>query len=293
MNSEAKDASRKLFEVYSLLRDHFGYHHPWWPGSPLEVTLTALLVQQCDWSAAWAGVGRLRAGGLLSLPALASVAPEEVQAAIRGVAFAPTKGRRLVGLARSLLGRGFREVEAYLAPDRATAALRHDLLSLAGVGQETADAILCFASDGHPSFVVDEYTRRAFRRLGAFPELGEGFWSQPYGRLKCFFEDHILAGLPLYDAFDFAPGVRRDVALFRDFHAQVVELGKHHCLRRNPCCAGRGRNGWKGYAFCESHCGPGECSGCPLRRRCHEGTNNGQSEGGIPGSRRRSRGPRR
>jgi HhH-GPD superfamily base excision DNA repair protein len=148
MAAEGTTASRKLFEVYSLLRDHFGYYHPCWPGTPLEVTLTALLVQQCDWSAAWAGVHRMREGGFLSLPALASSAPGDVHGCIRGVAFAPTKARRLVGLARSLLGRGFREVEAYLAPARATAALRHDLLSLAGVGQETADAILAFASEG-------------------------------------------------------------------------------------------------------------------------------------------------
>src|SRR5215467_7075843 len=116
MATEAPDASRKLFEVYARLRGHFGYHHPWWPGTPLEVALTAVLVQRCDWSAAWAGVRRLRQGGLLSLSALAVAAPEEVRAALRGVAFAPTKARRLVGLARSLVGRGFTELEAYLAP---------------------------------------------------------------------------------------------------------------------------------------------------------------------------------
>jgi endonuclease-3 related protein len=269
MATAVEGASRKLFEVYALLRGHFGYQHPWWPGSPLEITLTAILVQQCDWSAAWAGVRRLRDGGLLSLPALASAAAEEVQSRIRGVAFAPTKARRLVGLARCLLGRGIREIETYLAPDRPTADLRRDLLSLDGVGPETADAVLTFASDGHPSFVVDEYTRRAFRRLGVFPELGDDFWDRPYGRLQRFFEGHILSGLALYDGFALAPGVRRDVALFRDFHAQLVELGKHHCLRQNPCCTRQGRNGWKDYAFCRSHCGPGACPACPLSRACH------------------------
>jgi endonuclease III-like uncharacterized protein len=125
------------------------------------------------------------------------------------------------------VGRGFTEVEAYLAPGRAATCLRQDLLSLAGVGPETADAILTFASEAHPSFVVDEYTRRAFRRLGVFAELGEDFWSRPYGRLQRFFEGHVLTGLALYDGFEFAPGVRREAALFRDFHAQLVELGKH------------------------------------------------------------------
>jgi endonuclease III len=177
------------------------------------------------------------------------------------------------------------------SPDWATAALRHDLLSLAGVGPQTADGILTFASDGHPPFVVDEYTRRAFRRLGAFPELAEDSWSQPHGRLQRFFGEHVLAGLSLYGAFVFSPGVRRDVAVFRDFHAQLVELGKHHCLRRNPCCGRRGRNGWKGYPFCESHCGAEECSACPLRPLCRKGTNNGQPEVAISGPRRAKAGP--
>src|SRR4051812_11299546 len=203
MLASAGAVSRKLCEVYGLLRGHFGYAHPWWPGSPLEVTLSALLVQQCDWSAAWAAVGRLRGAGLLSLPSLAACGPEVVEPLLRGVAFAPTKARRLVRLARSLFDRGFDWVEAYLAPGRSRASLRADLLSLEGVGDETADCILCFAA-GRPCFVVDAYLRRAFHRLAAFPGLGDAFWAQPYGRLQAFFERHLLADLPLYDRFTFA-----------------------------------------------------------------------------------------
>src|SRR5919107_208751 len=102
MALDRDDAPQKVFHVYALLRGHFGYQHPWWPGSPLEVTAAALLVQQCDWSAAWAAVGRLREDGRLNLPALAASEPEDVLACIRGVAFAPTKARRLIRLARSV-----------------------------------------------------------------------------------------------------------------------------------------------------------------------------------------------
>jgi endonuclease-3 related protein len=52
-----------------------------------------------------------------------------------------------------------------------------------------------------------------------------------YGELRAFFE----SGLP------------RDEALFNDFHAQIVELGKRFC-RPEP-----------------------ECARCPLRGRCPEG----------------------
>jgi endonuclease III-like uncharacterized protein len=106
---------RRLYKVYKRLRNHFGYCDPWWPGSPLEITLTAILVQQCDWSAAWAGVGRLREKGLLSIPHLAKADLGIVEASIRGVAFARTKAKRLVRLGQALLDRGFEEVEPYLA----------------------------------------------------------------------------------------------------------------------------------------------------------------------------------
>jgi hypothetical protein len=139
---------------------------------------------------------------------------------------------------------------------------------------------------------VDKYTRRAFRRLAVFPELGEGFWAQPYDPLKGFFEGHLLADLSLYKSFELAAGVRRDVALLRDFHAQVIELGKHHCLRRHPCCACRGRNGWRGYAICETHCGTEQCSACPLRRLCKHGTDSRQSAVACVGPRRRKGCPR-
>jgi endonuclease-3 related protein len=270
MHPPTPSVSLRLRDLYAGLRGHFGYTHPWWPGTPLEIALTAVLVQQCGWSAAWKGVCRLREEGLAALPALAGADPRRVEECIRGVAFGPTKAGRLIRLARSVLDRGHREVETYLAASRPTAELRRELLAHEGVGEETADCLLLFASE-HASFVIDAYTRRALRRLALFPELGEAFWDRPYRTLQGFFETHVLADLSLYDHFEFAPGVPRAVALFRDFHAQLVELGKHHCLKSGPCCRAGGRKGWDGYPPCEAHCRGGECGGCPLVTGCTEG----------------------
>jgi endonuclease-3 related protein len=259
--------SLTLCDVYSRLRQHFGYAPKWWPGPPKEILVTALLVQQCSWSAARAAVLQLRAQGLLSLARLAAAEPDEVQQSIRGVTFAPTKSQRLIRLAQAVRERGFQRIEEYLAPARDTAELRRDLLSLDGIGEETADSILLFASH-HATFVIDAYTRRALRRLGLFPDLGEAFWDQPYGQLQQFFERHLRADLSLYDRFALAAGVPREVALFRDWHAQLVELGKHHCLKRSPRCHAAGEEGWKGYRLCEKHCRPGRCTQCPLASLC-------------------------
>jgi endonuclease-3 related protein len=233
----------------------------------LEIALTAILVQQCDWSAAWKGVCRLRETGLLDLPKLSAADYELVQRCIREVAFAPTKSRRLVHFAQALIDRGQEKIETYLTPATETSALRKDLLSLDGIGEETADCILLYASE-HATFVIDAYTRRAFRRLNLWPELGEDFWSGSYGRLQDFFQRHLRADLSWYAAFPFAEGVPLEVALFRDFHAQLVELGKHHCLKSKPRCHAPGQQGWPGYPICEPHCPEGACSACPMADLC-------------------------
>src|SRR5207248_3486448 len=132
----------------------FGYAPKWWPGSPLEIALTAILVQQCDWSAAWKGVRRLGQQGLLDLRSLAAADPAFVQPCIREVAFAPTKSKRLVRFAQAMVERNHETIEAYLSPSRDAPSLRADLLSLEGIGEETADCILLYASD-HAVFVVD------------------------------------------------------------------------------------------------------------------------------------------
>ena len=267
----SKAIRTKLRNTYADLRSHFGYHPRWWPGTPIEVTLTAVLVQQCDWSSAWRGVQRLAEEGLLSLPEIAQADQESVLRCIEGVAFGPTKSGRLIRFAQRLSQWGFAEIEPFLRSAE-TPSLRQRLLELEGIGQETADCILLYAGE-HPSFVVDAYTRRAFSRLGRLPRVRDEFWSSPYVKLKEFFEGHLRSDLSLYEDFDLAPGIPRQVALFRDYHAQIVELGKHHCLKRDPRCRATGKSGWKDYAICETHCvSAANCTQCPLVASCALGS---------------------
>lgn len=255
-----------LFGCYVRLRSHFGYHPRWWPGSPNEIAFTAFLVQQADYSVVSKRVRGLADAGKTTLSVLAHATPEDVLNVIRGVSYAPTKALRLVAFAREIVGRGFADVAAYLSQPKPTAELRAELLSFAGIGRETADCILLYAGTTHPVFVVDAFTRRVFTRLAPLG-LGAGFWSQPYDRLRTFFEEHVRAGLPRYRAaFEFAPDVPHEVAVFRDWHALVCEIARHHCGKKNPRCAVQGKSGWSGYSFCDLHCE--SCSACPLADRC-------------------------
>ena len=94
------------------------------------------------------------------------------------------------------------------------AKLRRELLSVNGIGEETADAILLYAL-GKPSFVIDAYTRRLFNRLGIVPD------SESYSAFQRMFSED----LP------------HDTALFAEYHALIVQHCKEAC-RKTPLCEG-------------------------------------------------------
>src|SRR5262249_4332584 len=104
------------------------------------------------------------------------------------------------------------------------------------------------------------------------------FWDRPYEVLQQFFEGHILRSLSPGELDALAPqpanGVPPAVALLRDWHAQMVELGKHHCLKTNARCHSPGKACWKGVATRHHHRPPVACEGCPLNGVCALGRAN-------------------
>lgn len=90
--------------------------------------------------------------------------------------------------------------------------LRNELLSLNGIGKETADSIILYAA-GKRIFVIDAYTKRIMSRIyGTDPEM-------EYDNLQT-----LITG-----------SIKADTTLYKDFHAQFVELGKNYC-KTKPLC---------------------------------------------------------
>lgn len=261
---EVQDA---LGRTYSLLRGHFGYFETWWPGSPWRITLSAMLVQQCDWTVANQAVSRLEHAGLFDLDDLSRASADDVRRLIHPVTFSPTKAGRLVNLARTLRQRGFQSIEEYL-DSGPTEGLRVDLLTMKGIGEETADCILLYAGTRHPCFVVDASARRIFSRLQIAPWMDENFWKLPSTRLRRFLLEHMLPVPASIQEFRFAKNLPLEVAWMRDYHAQIVELGRHHCLKQRPRCFATGLPGWKDYDFCLGHCTANGCTACPASATC-------------------------
>jgi endonuclease-3 related protein len=201
-----------LEEVYQRLLAAYGPQH-WWPAaSPFEVLIGAVLVQNTSWQNVARAIDNLQQEDLLDPHALYDLSAEELEERIRPAGYFRVKTRRLRNLLELLVARYDGSLEAMFAtgPD----ALRAELLGINGVGPETADSILLYAG-GVPTFVVDAYTRRVFARHGWID------FDADYDTIRDHFES----------------GLERDAALYNEYHALLVRLGKLHC-RKKPKCDG-------------------------------------------------------
>ncbi len=200
-----------LIKIYRLLFDAFGPQH-WWPGeSPFEVVVGAVLTQNTNWQNVERAIRNLREADLLEPRALYGVPVAELEELIRPAGYFRVKAQRLRNLLAFLVDRHEGSLEAMFAvglPD-----LRRQLLEVRGVGPETADSILLYAG-GLASFVVDAYTHRVFARHGWID------FDADYHRIQ----DYVQTELPF------------DAAMYNEFHALLVRLGKEYCRKAHPKC---------------------------------------------------------
>lgn len=150
-------AVQPLFDAWLA---HYGPQR-WWPGeSPFEVMVGAVLVQRTSWANAARAIAALQERRLLDSSRLLRLSLDELGEAIAPAGFFRVKAARLASLARFVEDEGgIGEIERL-----PTGTLRSKLLSIHGVGEETADAILLYAFD-RPVVVIDAYLRRILERV--------------------------------------------------------------------------------------------------------------------------------
>jgi endonuclease-3 related protein len=198
-----------LQRIYSKLLESFGPQH-WWPANTsFEVMLGAVLTQQTAWKNVEIAIQNLKDAGLLDVKALHDVPIEKLENEVRKTGFYRQKSKAVKNLVNFLMDEYQGDLGRMCSEDGQE--LREKLLSVKGIGRETADSILLYACN-KPFFVVDAYTRRALKRL----ELID---TDDYEKTRDFFE----GSLP------------KDAELYNEFHALWVELGKRHC-KTKPIC---------------------------------------------------------
>src|SRR5659263_186833 len=166
--------------IYDLLLRELGSKH-WWPAdTPFEVVIGAVLTQQTRWENVERAINNLKDHGLIEADSLSKVKTEELEELIRCTGFYRQKALRLKNISKF-----FDENPDILR--KPPGELREVLLSLNGVGEETADSIVLYAAD-KPKFVIDAYTKRICKCMGI-----EG----NYMELQSIFEGSLPVDVPL------------------------------------------------------------------------------------------------
>ena len=200
--------TKRLLQVYHTLLAQHGEQR-WWPGdTPFEIMVGAVLTQNTAWSNVERAIANLLERDKLDPQAILHARHDHLAAWIRPSGYFNVKAKRLKSFCRWYLDNGgFEALKSW-----ETDELREGLLSVNGVGPETADDILLYAF-GRPVFVIDAYTKRIFNRLGL------GVSTDRYEEWRSFFETHLKSSVPL----------------FNEYHALIVSHGKNLC-RPKPRC---------------------------------------------------------
>ena len=197
-------------EVFERLYEVLGPQH-WWPAdSPFEVVVGAILTQNTAWKNVRQAIGKLREHNLLTPEAIFLLPQNDLAPLIRSSGYYNQKARKLKDFCEHLQKYWHGSLDSFLGQEMGK--LRTELLSVRGIGPETADSIILYAAH-QPSFVVDTYTYRIFHRHGCIPE------ATGYEDLRSFFME----------------ALEPDVPHFQEYHALLVRTGHLYC-RRKPSC---------------------------------------------------------
>ena len=202
---------RALLKIYKTLYAHFG-PRSWWPAdTSFEVMIGAVLTQNTAWRNVEKAIKNLKKAHLLSPKKIAKVHLRTLEDAVRPSGFYKEKAKKLKNLVR-FLDISCKGSIRKLSLEN-TSSLREKLLSVKGIGPETADSILLYALN-KSIFVVDAYTKRIFSRHLLVSK------DSNYEETQELFMKNL-------------PHKRK---LFNEYHALIVELGKNYCKKRKPLC---------------------------------------------------------
>jgi len=198
-----------LLDIYYRLMRRYGAQH-WWPAEePFEVIVGAILTQSAAWGNVEKAIANLKKADALSARALRRLSLPELAGLIYSCGYYNVKARKLKSFADWFESYDD-DLDKLFACD--VENLRQQLLSIYGIGEETADSIILYAA-GKPIFVIDAYTSRIIDRIGLSPD------GRSYSSYQSLFMKNLLA----------------DVQLFNEYHALLVCLGKNVC-RKRPLC---------------------------------------------------------
>ncbi len=200
-----------LMTYFNRLLEFFGPQY-WWPGdTPFEVIIGAILTQNTTWKNVEKSIAILKQHDLLDPKILRSISQDELAQLIRSCGYYNQKAKKISHFLQFFECHYQSDIERMRQEplDR----LRNQLLTVHGIGPETADSILLYAMSKQV-FVIDSYTRRIFSRHNLIDPDAD------YETLRLFFENNL----------------KKELYLFNEYHALIVCTGKDFCRTKKPLC---------------------------------------------------------
>jgi endonuclease-3 related protein len=223
-----------IHKIFLVLYSSFG-PQGWWPltikcynskhysGRPkkdkhrFEIIIGAILTQNTNWKNVEKALYNLSKNDLIDIKKISKINQTKLGELIKPAGYFNQKAERLKIISDYILENYKGNISEFF--DKEIKELREELLKIKGIGPETADSIILYAAE-KPIFVIDAYTKRIFERLG--------FNAKDYGGWQNLFMSSL----------------KKDLYMFKEYHALIVELGKNYC-KTKP-----------------------ECMGCPLSSMC-------------------------
>ncbi|MFA5050228.1 MAG: endonuclease [Candidatus Micrarchaeia archaeon] len=175
----------KIISHYRYLLKKYG-KQGWWPAdSNYEIVVGALLTQNTNWKNVEKAISNLKKEKVLIPKKILSINLEKLKKLIRPAGFYNQKASRLKELTKKYL----KIKNKNLSIEK----LREELLSVKGIGPETADSIILYAFN-KPIFVIDSYTKRFCRYYSLF----EG---KTYDDYRLFFQSNLPKSAKIYNEF--------------------------------------------------------------------------------------------
>ena len=215
-----------LLCIYNILHKAYGDQN-WWPAETFdEIIIGAILTQNTNWTNVEKAIRNLKNQNICSLKDLSNMETEVLGEIIKPSGYYNQKAKRLINVAKEFVKLRVKNqpplqqdnrrlpLRAWRGEMSELWTARKILLSINGIGPETADSILLYAFE-KPIFVIDAYTIRVFSRLGLV------FEKNTYDAYQDYFMKHL----------------EHDVRLFNEYHALIVRHCKVSCMKK-PICAG-------------------------------------------------------
>ena len=210
--------------IYNILHEKYD-SQKWWPTTltgdlhptyhgkkhnetqQFEIIVGTILTQNTSWKNVEKAIFNLNNNKLLSIEKIKKTKQEKIAELIKPAGYFNQKSERLKILSEYLYKKTIKEL--FSQPIN---KLREELLSIKGIGPETADSIILYSAN-KATFVIDTYTKRIFSRIGLCKK------EIKYEELQ----QQITTELP------------RTTKLFNEYHALLVELAKRHCKTKPEC----------------------------------------------------------